>query len=57
MGAGTQAGGVGPKLQGMGLSLATIKHQIMNGGGGMPGGLLSGTDLDNAAAYVESIQK
>ena len=41
----------------MGLSLATIKHQIMNGGGGMPGGLLSGTDLDNAAAYVESIQK
>ncbi len=57
MGAGTQAGGVGPKLQGMGLSLATIKHQIMNGGGGMPGGLLSGTYLDNAAAYVESIQK
>jgi mono/diheme cytochrome c family protein len=55
--AGTQAGGVGPKLQGMGLPLATIKHQIMNGGGGMPAGLLSGTDLDNAAAYVESIQK
>jgi hypothetical protein len=55
--AGTQAGGVGPKLQGMGLDLATIKHQIMNGGGGMPAGLLSGTDLDNAAAYVESIQK
>lgn len=57
MGAGTQAGGVGPKLQGMGLPLAKIKMQITNGGGGMPGGLLSGTDLDNAAAYVESIQK
>jgi mono/diheme cytochrome c family protein len=55
--AGTQAGGVGPKLQGMGLPLAKIKMQITNGGGGMPGGLLSGTDLDNAAAYVESIQK
>jgi mono/diheme cytochrome c family protein len=54
---GTQAGGVGPKLSGMGLPLAKIKMQIMNGGGGMPGGLLSGTDLDNAAAYVESIQK
>lgn len=55
--AGTQAGGVGPKLQGMGLPLAKIKMQITNGGGGMPAGLLSGTDLDNAAAYVESIQK
>ena len=57
LGAGTQAGGVGPKLQGMGLPLAKIKMQIMNGGGGMPAGLLSGTDLDNAAASVESIQK
>ena len=54
--AGTQAG-VGPKLQGRGLALAAIKTQIMNGKGAMPGGLLSGTDLDNAAAYVESIQK
>jgi len=57
MGAGTQAGGVGPKLAGMGLTLDAIKHQIINGGGPMPAGLLSGTDLDNAAAYVESIQK
>ena len=48
---------MGPKLQGMGLSLDKIKYQITNGGGGMPGGLISGTDLDNAAAYVESIQK
>ena len=54
---GTEAGGVGPKLAGLGLPLAKIKMQITNGGGGMPGGLLSGTDLDNAAAYVESIQK
>lgn len=55
--AGGTVAGVGPKLQGMGLSLDKIKYQITNGGGGMPGGLLSGTDLDNAAAYVESIQK
>jgi hypothetical protein len=41
----------------MGLSLDKIKYQITNGGGGMPAGLISGTDLDNAAAYVESIQK
>ena len=54
---GTEAGGVGPKLAGMGLPLAQIKMQIKNGKGAMPGGLLSGTDLDNAAAYVESIQK
>jgi mono/diheme cytochrome c family protein len=55
--AGGTTAGVGPKLQGMGLSLDKIKYQITNGGGGMPGGLVSGTDLDNAAAYVESIQK
>ncbi|MCX6410527.1 MAG: cytochrome c [Actinobacteria bacterium] len=55
--AGGTTAGVGPKLQGMGLSLDKIEYQITNGGGGMPGGLISGTDLDNAAAYVESIQK
>ena len=55
--AGGTTAGVGPKLQGMGLSLDKIKYQITNGGGGMPAGLISGTDLDNAAAYVESIQK
>jgi cytochrome c551 len=54
---GTEGGGVGPKLAGLGLPLAQIKMQIQNGKGAMPGGLLSGTDLDNAAAYVESIQK
>jgi mono/diheme cytochrome c family protein len=53
---GTQDGGVGPKLAGMGLDAATIKNQVINGGGPMPGGLVSGTDLDNVVAYVVSIQ-
>ena len=53
---GTQAGGVGPKLAGMGLSADTIENQVKNGGAVMPAGLVSGTDLDNVVAYVVSIQ-
>ena len=53
---GTQAGGVGPKLSGLGLTADTIKNQVVNGGGPMPAGLVSGTDLDNVTAYVVSIQ-
>lgn len=53
---GMEAGGVGPKLAGMGLSAETVKNQVVNGGGPMPAGLVSGTDLDNVVAYVESIQ-
>ena len=53
--AGTEAG-VGPKLEGIGWSAAQITKQIENGGGPMPGGLVSGTDLDNVVAYVVSLQ-
>lgn len=53
---GTADGGVGPKLQGLGLDATTIKNQVINGGGPMPGGLVSGTDLDNVVAYVLSLQ-
>ena len=53
---GTAAGGVGPQLKGMGLSAETIKNQVVNGGGPMPAGLATGTDLDNVVAYVVSIQ-
>lgn len=56
MGDGTQDGGVGPKLQGLGLDATAIKNQVVNGGGPMPGGLVSGTDLDNVVAYVLSLQ-
>ena len=53
---GTQDGGVGPKLAGLGLDADTIHNQVVNGGGAMPAGLVSGTDLDNVVAYVLSIQ-
>ena len=46
---------MGPKLTGLPLTLAGVKTQITNGKGIMPGGLVSGTDMDNVAAYVMSI--
>lgn len=53
---GGQEAGVGPKLAGLGLDATTIENQIVNGGAAMPAGLVSGEDLDNVVAYVESIQ-
>ena len=53
---GMDGGGVGPQLAGMGLDAQTIENQVVNGGGAMPAGLVSGTDLDNVVAYVVSIQ-
>ncbi|MGE0028704.1 MAG: cytochrome c [Thermoleophilia bacterium] len=56
LGDGMEDGGVGPKLAGLGLDETTIKNQVVNGGGPMPAGLVSGVDLDNVVAYVLSIQ-
>ena len=53
---GTQAG-VGPQLSATKKDAAQIKTQIVNGKGAMPGGLVSGADLDNVVAYVESIKQ
>lgn len=53
---GTQAG-VGPQLSGSKKDAAQVKMQIVNGKGAMPGGLVSGADLDNVVAYVISIEK
>lgn len=53
---GKDDGGVGPKLAGIGDDAETIKAQVVNGGGAMPGGLVSGADLDNVVAYVVSLQ-
>ncbi len=53
--AGTEAG-IGPALNSTTLDAVGIRNQVVNGGGAMPGGLVSGTDLDNVVAYVESIQ-
>ena len=50
------ASGVGPKLAGAGLDEARVENQVINGGGPMPAGLVSGADLDNVVAYVVSIQ-
>jgi cytochrome c551 len=52
---GNQAG-VGPQLAGAGLDAAAIETTVVNGRGIMPGGLVSGEDLANVVAYVESIQ-
>ena len=52
---GTEAG-VGPALVGSSLSTDQVRNQIVNGKGAMPGGLVSGTDLDNVVAYVDSIK-
>lgn len=53
---GTEAGGVGPKLAGLGLTTDFIRTMVVDGGTVMPAGLASGEDLDNVVAYVESIQ-
>jgi mono/diheme cytochrome c family protein len=52
--AGTK-GGVGPNLDGLKPDEATVAHQIKNGGGAMPAGLLSGADLTAVAKYVSSV--
>lgn len=52
---GTQAG-AGPQLAGSSLDAAGIKNVVENGRGAMPGGLVSGADLDNVVAYVDSIK-
>lgn len=53
---GTQAG-VGPQLTNTKLDAAAIRYQIINGKGAMPGGLVSGPELDNVVAYIESIKQ
>jgi mono/diheme cytochrome c family protein len=52
--AGTH-GTVGPNLDGLKPNLATVEHQIANGGGVMPAGLLKGQDLKDVAEYVSSV--
>jgi len=45
-------GGVGPALKGTGLSEDEILNVIENGRGQMPGGLISGEDAKNLAAWL-----
>ena len=53
---GTQAG-IGPRLAGRGLSASRIRDQVVNGGGGMPAGLVSGQKLTDVVTFVASIQR
>jgi mono/diheme cytochrome c family protein len=53
---GQDAGGIGPQLAGGGREAEAIESTVVNGQGAMPGGLVSGEDLENVVAYVVSIQ-
>ncbi len=54
--AGGTTAGAGPALKGIGWTPEQIEKQVVNGGGIMPGGLASGSDLSNVVAYVSSLQ-
>jgi len=47
-------GGVGPNLDDLAPDVATVQHQVENGGGGMPSfsGDLSQAEIDAVARYV-----
>jgi mono/diheme cytochrome c family protein len=54
--AGTN-GNVGPNLDDLEPDMATVVHQVTNGGGGMPafGSQLSNTQIQTVAKYVSSV--
>jgi mono/diheme cytochrome c family protein len=54
-GAGGAGGGIGPRLAGASISLATAKAQIDGGGGTMPAGLVKGKQEQDVLAYLASI--
>ncbi len=54
-GEGGVGGNPGPRLVGSGLDAAEVAAVVEQGRGVMPPGLVSGTDLEDVAAYVASI--
>jgi mono/diheme cytochrome c family protein len=50
-----RGGGVGPRLVGNDVSINEARSTIENGSGVMPAGLVSGQDLENVLAYLETI--
>jgi mono/diheme cytochrome c family protein len=50
-----KGGGIGPRLQGLPISIARVKAQIDGGGSTMPAGLVKGGDEADVLAYVASI--
>jgi len=56
-GANGKGGGIGPRLQGLAITVAQVKAQIDAGGGAMPAGLATGGDEADVLAYVATIVK
>lgn len=54
-GANGKGGGIGPRLQGLAITLARVKAQIDGGGSTMPPGLVKGGDEADVLAYVATI--
>jgi mono/diheme cytochrome c family protein len=50
-----QGGGVGPALAGNEVSIDEARSTIENGSGVMPAGLVTGQDLEDVLAYLETI--
>jgi mono/diheme cytochrome c family protein len=55
-GANGTGGGVGPALNGSGISLGVAKATIDNGNSVMPPGLVKGADEADVLAYLETIR-
>jgi mono/diheme cytochrome c family protein len=51
------SGTVGPNLDELEPDMATVEHQVINGGGGMPAfkGQLSSTEIKAVATYVSAV--
>jgi cytochrome c551 len=49
------AGTFGPNLDTLKPDADRVRLQIMNGGGGMPAGVVKGKDADTVAEYVASV--
>lgn len=47
---------IGPDLAGNPVTLDDAREQIENGGGGMPASLVTGRDLEDVLAYLDTIR-
>lgn len=54
-GEGGEGGGVGPELAGSSVSISDARSTIENGSGVMPAGVVTGQDLEDVLAYLETI--
>lgn len=54
-GEGGEGGGAGPRLVGNDVSISQARATVENGSGVMPAGLVTGQDLEDVLAYLETI--